>query len=79
MSRIVDNIFKDVTWTIDDTIKDDTSLTVIDNKVRVTVLELACAVEKQDCLEQAASIFMDWLTLKKIPHPNIRELIYYYG
>ena len=79
VSRIVDNIFKDVTWTIDDTIKDDTSLTVIDNKVRVTVLELACAVEKKDCLEQAASIFMDWLTLKKIPHPNIRELIYYYG
>lgn len=77
--RIVDNIFKDVGWNFDDSMEDDVSLTGIDSTVRVTILEFACAVEKRECLKQAGRIFMNWLTLNKMPHPNIRELIYYYG
>ncbi|XP_029160957.1 glutamyl aminopeptidase-like isoform X2 [Nylanderia fulva] len=77
--RIVDNIFKDVGWTFDDDMEDDVSLTGIDSTVRVTILEFACAMEKRKCLKQAGRIFNNWLTLRKMPHPNIRNLVYYYG
>ncbi|XP_070159038.1 aminopeptidase A isoform X2 [Polyergus mexicanus] len=76
--KVVEKIYKDVTWTVNDIMEDDIPFS-IDNKVRIIVLEFACAIEHKECLKEAGCIFMDWLTLKKMPHPDIRELVYYYG
>lgn len=75
--KLVENIYNDVTWTVKDTVDDVPSS--IDNKVRITVLDFACALEHKECLKEAGRIFMEWLTSRKMPHPDIRELVYYYG
>ncbi|KAL6426361.1 hypothetical protein ACFW04_009103 [Cataglyphis niger] len=76
--KLVENIYKDVTWTVKDTIEYDGPFS-IDKEVRIIVLDFACALEHKECLKEAGRIFMDWLTLRKMPHPDIRELVYYYG
>ncbi|XP_072747372.1 aminopeptidase A isoform X2 [Anoplolepis gracilipes] len=76
--KVVDDIYNDVTWTVDD-IVEDAPLTNIDNKLHITVLEYACAMEHKKCLIEAGRIFKDWLLERKILHPDIRELVYYYG
>jgi len=75
----VDTIYKDVTWTVDDTIEDDVPFTHIDNRVRPTVIELACAMGSSDCLKRAGELFKEWILEEKPQHPDIRELVYYYG
>jgi len=72
-------MYKDVTWTVNDAVEDDLLPTSIDNEVRISVLELACAMGHKECLKEAKRIFIDWFTLNKMPHPDIRELVYYYG
>lgn len=71
-------MYHDVTWTVNDAVE-DLSPTSIDNEVRISVLEFACAMGDRDCLKEAKRIFMDWLLHEKLPHPDIRELVYYYG
>ncbi|GAB1864921.1 Aminopeptidase [Camponotus japonicus] len=77
--KSLDKMYKDVTWTVNDAVEDDLLPTSIDNEVRISVLELACAMGHKECLKEAKRIFIDWFTLNKMPHPDIRELVYYYG
>ncbi|KYN43680.1 Glutamyl aminopeptidase [Trachymyrmex septentrionalis] len=77
VSILVDTIYKDVTWTVDDAIEEDVPR--IDNKVRPTVIELACAMSSSECLKRAGELFKEWLIEEKPQHPDIRELVYYYG
>ena len=74
---MVDTIYKDVTWTVDDAIEED--IPHIDNKVRPMVIELACAMNSPECLKKAGELFKEWLIEEKPQHPDIRELVYYYG
>lgn len=76
--RLVQNIYNDVTWTVKDTVEDDGPFS-IDKEVRITVLDFACALEHKKALKEAERIFMDWFISRKMPHPDIRELVYYYG
>ncbi|KAG5331089.1 AMPE aminopeptidase, partial [Acromyrmex charruanus] len=77
VSILVDTIYKDVTWTVDDAIEED--IPRIDNKVRPTVIELACAMSSPECLKKAGELFKEWLIEEKPQHPDVRELVYYYG
>ncbi|EGI70560.1 Glutamyl aminopeptidase [Acromyrmex echinatior] len=74
---LVDTIYKDVTWTVDDAIEEDVPR--IDNKVRPIVIELACAMALPACLKKASELFNEWLIEEKPQHPDVRELVYYYG
>ncbi|XP_011698185.1 PREDICTED: glutamyl aminopeptidase-like isoform X2 [Wasmannia auropunctata] len=76
---LVNTIYKDVTWTVDDTVEDDVPFSHLDNRVRPTVIELACEMENRECLKMAGQLFKEWLLYDKPQHPDIRELIYYYG
>ncbi|KAL0132491.1 hypothetical protein PUN28_000323 [Cardiocondyla obscurior] len=75
--ELVRAIYNDISWTIDTV--EDTSLTQIDNRARAVVIELACAMGLPECLKKAGELFDDWLLLQKPQHPDISELIYYYG
>ncbi|XP_024870969.1 glutamyl aminopeptidase-like [Temnothorax curvispinosus] len=79
VAKLVETIYDCVTWTVDDSIEDDVPFTQIDNRVRAPVLELACAMGSSECLQTAGELFKKWLLLKKATHPDIRELVYYYG
>ena len=50
-------------------------------KLRTTVLRLACSVEHAECLREAGELFKNWIQDPKDvrPHPDIRDLVYYYG
>lgn len=52
-----------------------------DRRLRPTVLELACTVGHTECLDEAGEIFKKWIrdSNDTRPHPDIRQLIYYYG
>lgn len=76
---MVDTIYNDVTWTVDDTVEDAMPFAHIDNRVRPTVIELACAMGARKCLEKAGELFYEWKTYETPQHPDIRELVYYYG
>ncbi|XP_036146513.1 glutamyl aminopeptidase-like isoform X2 [Monomorium pharaonis] len=78
VAKLVNTIYEDVTWTVDDTVQKDVP-THIDNRVRPTVIGLACAMGSAECLEKAGDLFKDWLAGKKPQHPDIRDLVYYYG
>lgn len=56
-------------------------IVLIDRRLRPTVLELACTVDHTECLDEAGEIFKKWISDSNDtrPHPDIRQLIYYYG
>jgi len=76
---MVKTIYEDVTWTVDDFVEEDVTFTHIDNRIRPTIIELACAMGLEECLKKAGKLFKEWLLLEKPQHPDIRELVYYYG
>ncbi|XP_011637436.2 LOW QUALITY PROTEIN: glutamyl aminopeptidase-like [Pogonomyrmex barbatus] len=76
---LVQNIYGYVTWVVDDSIREDPPFTEIDNRVRGPILELTCSIEFDICMKKVKSIFDSWLFLEKPVHPDIRELVYYYG
>lgn len=79
-SQLVETVYESVTYTVYDTVdEDDMSSTHIDNRIRPTVIELACAMGSSECLQRAGELFKEWLSEKKPQHPDIRELVYYYG
>lgn len=44
------------------------------------MLNAACALGLESCLQEAAIRFTEWLANPTIrPHPDTREIIYYYG
>ncbi|XP_030370508.1 glutamyl aminopeptidase [Scaptodrosophila lebanonensis] len=73
---LLQSVYADVGWTIDA----DNHLR---NRLRVSVLSLACAVGLPDCLSQAAQRFNTWLedptSSENIPAPDLRSIVYYYG
>ncbi|XP_017874509.1 PREDICTED: glutamyl aminopeptidase [Drosophila arizonae] len=72
---LLTNVYNQVGWTVEQ----DNHL---GNRLRMSVLKLACALEFKDCLEQAEQRFTKWLnapTAENRPAPDLREVVYYYG
>uniref|UniRef100_A0A0A1WLH6 Aminopeptidase n=1 Tax=Zeugodacus cucurbitae TaxID=28588 RepID=A0A0A1WLH6_ZEUCU len=52
----------------------------LENRFRVTVLNAACALGLESCLQESAVRFRNWLANPTVrPHPDAREIVYYYG
>lgn len=79
--KLVNNIYHTVSWTVNDTLGNDTSAPAIDNFVRSTVLEFACAMNHTDALQEAGRLLKQWLndSTDTRPHPDIRSIVYYFG
>lgn len=45
----------------------------------MTVLSLACSLGIEDCIKEATTRFDDFLKKNVKPHPDLREVVYYYG
>ncbi|XP_076628645.1 glutamyl aminopeptidase [Colletes latitarsis] len=73
--NLMDDIYNHVTWTIGDS-NDRITL-----RLRTSILELACSVGHQACLFHAGTLFTSWIqdATDVRPHPDIRQLVYYYG
>ncbi|XP_076253121.1 glutamyl aminopeptidase-like isoform X3 [Rhynchophorus ferrugineus] len=71
---IVGNAYNNFTWTEN---PDDDQLTRL---TRVVVLNLACAVEDQNCLNEAEQKFNSWINDTTQPlSQDLRSLVYKYG
>ncbi|OAD57202.1 Glutamyl aminopeptidase [Eufriesea mexicana] len=72
---LVDSVYHEVEWDINS--NDDR----IHRKLRTAILRLACAVEHEECLQKAGELFKNWIQdfRDNRPHPDIRDLVYYYG
>ncbi|XP_030079658.1 glutamyl aminopeptidase isoform X2 [Drosophila hydei] len=52
----------------------------LENKLRIKVLSAACGVGHESSLEQAATLFKQWLaTPDTRPNPDVRDVVYYFG
>ncbi|XP_037899330.1 glutamyl aminopeptidase-like, partial [Glossina fuscipes] len=52
----------------------------LNNRLRVVVLSSACSVGLPDCLTEASKRFKEWIkNPAQLPHPDIRNTVYYYG
>ncbi|XP_033329801.1 glutamyl aminopeptidase [Megalopta genalis] len=73
--NLVDSVYHEVAWTVEN-IEDHVTL-----RLRSSILELACSVGHEECLEEGSNIFKSWIQDPKDvrPHPDIRALVYYYG
>lgn len=73
--NLVEIPYHDVTWKVDEFEDHDTL------RLRRSILNLACSVGHNECLEEAGAIFKTWLDDPKDvrPHPDVREFIYKYG
>ncbi|XP_053689545.1 glutamyl aminopeptidase [Sabethes cyaneus] len=49
------------------------------NRLRSTILDLACSFGYEPCLEAAHTLFQDWLKSGKEIHTDVRSVAYYYG
>ncbi|XP_037945830.1 glutamyl aminopeptidase-like [Teleopsis dalmanni] len=71
--NLLDKIYSQVTWEV----KEEDHL---NNRLRVSVLTAACSLGVPDCLNEAATRFTSWLAIPEDkPHPDLREIVYYYG
>lgn len=72
---LVDGPYHEVAWTVENT-EDHVAL-----RLRTSVLDLACSVGHEECLEDAGNIFKSWIQDSNDvrPHIDIRALVYYYG
>ncbi|XP_065075493.1 aminopeptidase A-like isoform X2 [Ochlerotatus camptorhynchus] len=70
--KLVEQAYTAVGWEVtgDDLMK---------NRLRTTVLDLACSFGHEDCLSKAYTHFRDWLDNDVDIHPDIRTVVYYYG
>ncbi|XP_017848887.1 glutamyl aminopeptidase isoform X3 [Drosophila busckii] len=81
------NIYKDFTSyarTLLTPIVDKVSFTVgkdhLNNRLRIKVLSTACGVGHEASLQQAATLFTQWLAKPETrPSPDIRDVVYYFG
>ncbi|XP_053981166.1 glutamyl aminopeptidase-like [Hylaeus volcanicus] len=73
--KLMNDIYNHVTWIVDDS-NDRTTL-----RLRTSVLGLACSVGHEACLAHAGTLFTSWTQdpADIRPHPDIRQLVYYYG
>ncbi|KYN04893.1 Glutamyl aminopeptidase [Cyphomyrmex costatus] len=74
---LLDTAYKNVIWI--DNMTEVMPLTHMDRTLRSMVIELTCAMGSPDCLKRVGELFKEWLIEDKPQHPDIRELIYYYG
>ncbi|KAH8273103.1 hypothetical protein KR018_001059 [Drosophila ironensis] len=52
----------------------------LENRLRIKVLSTACSLGHQSSLEQATTLFNQWLASPATrPSPDIRDVVYYYG
>ncbi|XP_068153828.1 glutamyl aminopeptidase isoform X2 [Drosophila tropicalis] len=52
----------------------------LENRLRIKVLTAACGVGHENSLQQAATLFNQWLASPATrPSPDIRDVVYYYG
>uniref|UniRef100_A0A1B0AGQ9 Aminopeptidase n=1 Tax=Glossina pallidipes TaxID=7398 RepID=A0A1B0AGQ9_GLOPL len=71
---LMKSIYLVVGWNADPT--DDH----LNNRLRVVVLSSACSVGLPDCLTEASKRFEKWIkSPDQLPHPDIRNTVYYYG
>ncbi|XP_026481876.1 glutamyl aminopeptidase-like [Ctenocephalides felis] len=72
--EILQPAYDRIKWDVDDDEKH------LDKHLRVKLLNLACAMGHQKCLEEAGKLFLDWIAdAENIPHPDLRTLVYNYG
>lgn len=45
----------------------------------MAILSLACSLGVQDCVKEATTRFDDFLNKNEKPHPDLRDVVYYYG
>ncbi|XP_052129987.1 glutamyl aminopeptidase [Frankliniella occidentalis] len=70
---VSDPIVKELSWTVS---QKDTHLT---RRLRALVLSLSCSLKNDDSLNQANTMFKNWLKGGQKPHPDIRSVVYRYG
>nr|XP_036213142.1 glutamyl aminopeptidase [Bactrocera oleae] len=52
----------------------------LENRFRLMVINTACSLGIETCLQEAGVHFKEWLASPSVrPHPDLRESIYYYG
>lgn len=70
--KLVEQPYETVTWNVteDDHMK---------NRLRSTILDLACSFGYEPCLVEAEKRFHSWLDANDVIHPDIRSVVYYYG
>ncbi|XP_044317726.1 glutamyl aminopeptidase isoform X2 [Drosophila rhopaloa] len=52
----------------------------LENRLRIKVLSSACSLGHESSLQQAVTLFNQWLASPEIrPSPDIRDVVYYYG
>ncbi|XP_058812404.1 glutamyl aminopeptidase isoform X2 [Topomyia yanbarensis] len=49
------------------------------NRLRTTILDLACSFGHEECLTEASKQFNAWLNTNAVIHPDVRSVVYYYG
>uniref|UniRef100_A0A1A9WMJ2 ERAP1-like C-terminal domain-containing protein n=1 Tax=Glossina brevipalpis TaxID=37001 RepID=A0A1A9WMJ2_9MUSC len=50
------------------------------NRLRVTIVSSACSLGLPECLKEASKRFKKWIkNPDQLPHPDIRNTVYYYG
>ncbi|KAK3929260.1 Glutamyl aminopeptidase [Frankliniella fusca] len=72
-NAVINSVVNEVSWTVS---QDDNHLT---RRLRALVLGLSCSLKNVDSLNQANSMFKDWLKGGQKPHPDIRSVVYRYG
>lgn len=70
--QLVQKVYNSVGWQVsgDDHMK---------NRLRTTVLDLACSFGDEGCLNEAYNLFRSWLDNDVEHHPDIRSVVYFYG
>lgn len=70
--QLIQRAYDSVGWTVvgEDHMK---------NRLRTTVLDLACSFGHDDCLQKAHELFRGWLDSDVAVHPDLRTVVYYYG
>ncbi|XP_043654704.1 glutamyl aminopeptidase isoform X2 [Drosophila teissieri] len=52
----------------------------LENRLRIKVLSSACSLGHESSLQQAVTLFNQWLASPETrPNPDIRDVVYYYG
>uniref|UniRef100_A0A1A9WMJ6 ERAP1-like C-terminal domain-containing protein n=1 Tax=Glossina brevipalpis TaxID=37001 RepID=A0A1A9WMJ6_9MUSC len=72
--HLIKPIFLTLGWNIDP--RDDH----LHNRLRVIILSAACSLGLPECLTEASKHFKKWIkNPDQLPHPDIRNTVYYYG
>ncbi|XP_055587831.1 aminopeptidase A-like isoform X2 [Uranotaenia lowii] len=73
--ELVETAYETVSWTVNTS--DDADH--MKNRLRTTILDLACSFGHEKCLQEAGNQFRSWLDQGTVIHPDVRTVVYYYG